>query len=231
MVDHQTGLSFGYGFVRFVSAKDAKEAIVKMTGYRMNNKILLCKLSNSSNNTSLIPEPCSNLYIRPLPTSFGTEELRTLFVTFGPINAVKVMVDKITGESIQIGFVRFENQEDASAALNAMNGRKLEEDQAPINVKYAESEQQRIVRKSRVKSLHPSPPPSPTHYFPPPPVVYNHMPFMPSYVPVNYVSFDYAPSNYFSFAPLSPPSSPHHPSSYSPMWYGPGYADQGTTSY
>ena len=35
------------------------------------------------------------------------DDLRRLFGTFGPINAAKVMVDKVTGESIQIGFVRY----------------------------------------------------------------------------------------------------------------------------
>lgn len=47
-----------------------QEAIVGMTGYRVNNKVLLCKLSNSSTNSSN-PEVSNNLYIRPLPSSIG----------------------------------------------------------------------------------------------------------------------------------------------------------------
>lgn len=213
MIDHQTGLSLGYGFVRFASPDDTKEAISGMTGQRINNKILLCKLSNSSTN-SINPEPSTNLYIRPLPASLGQEDLRKLFGAFGAIDAAKVMVDKVTGESIQIGFVRFENQEDASAALNSMNGQKLVEDQPPINVKYAETEQQRNVRKSRIKPLVDSPP-SPTYYFPPPPVVYSPVPYVPvsptPYPPANY---DYV----YGYMPYSP--------THSPVWMPYAYVEQ-----
>lgn len=36
-----------------------------------------------------------------------TDDLRALFEKFGPINTCKVMVDKATGQSRQIGFVRY----------------------------------------------------------------------------------------------------------------------------
>jgi RNA recognition motif-containing protein len=112
-------------FVRFAAPKEAQEAINKLSGQRISNKVLLCKLSNSSPNV-VTPELSTNLYIKPLlpstkegllfffffsfintPIDLLLDDLREIFVKFGPIAALKVMVDKVTGESRQIGFVRY----------------------------------------------------------------------------------------------------------------------------
>lgn len=148
MVDHQTGASLGYGFVRFVDPNDAQTAIHSMTGQRISNKTLLCKLSNSSPNSGT-PEPSNNLYIKPLLQATTEEDLRGMFDKFGPITTCKVMVDKQTGQSRQIGFVRFEHLKDATSAMQKMNGHKLDEDATPLVVKYAETENQRATRKAR----------------------------------------------------------------------------------
>jgi cold-inducible RNA-binding protein len=111
------------------------------------NKFLLCKLSHSA---LLTPSDLStNLYLKPLPPTMTEDDLYKVFCKFGPIDAAKVMVDKLTGKSLQIGFVRFQHQKDATTALNTMNGEKLERDQPPLSVKYAENNWQRTARKSR----------------------------------------------------------------------------------
>jgi len=173
MVDHQTGASLGYGFVRFVDPAEAQTAITSMTGQRIANKTLLCKLSNSSPNSGT-PEPSNNLYIKPLLASTTEDDLRAMFEKFGPINTCKVMVDKNTGQSRQIGFVKFEHLKDATAAMQKMNGHKLEEDAPPLVVKYAETENQKASRKARVHQNSPwgsrngaervERPPSPANY-------------------------------------------------------------------
>jgi hypothetical protein len=198
MVDHQTGSSLGYGFVRFASPDEAQQAIQKLSGQRCSNKVLLCKLSNSSPNI-VTPELSTNLYIKPLLPTTTEESLREIFSKFGPIAAAKVMVDKVTGESRQIGFVRFESQEDATAALNAMNGQKLASDQPTLIVKYAETENQRIIRKSKsqtnvLTASYPQPPaspPSPTYYYTSP-VVYSPIQYMPvSIAPYSHYMLSY----------------------------------------
>lgn len=168
MIDSRSGGSLGFGFVRFSNANDAREAITKMNGFQIANKTLLCKLSNVTPNTppststptpttpsnpftSSYPQnqPSLNLYVKNLPVHHREEQLRALFAPFGEILDVKVMVDKNTGESRQIGFVRYLNQQDATQALNEMNGYVIDKDEMPLTVRYAETEGEKLVRKHR----------------------------------------------------------------------------------
>lgn len=155
MVDHQTGNSLGYGFVRFSRAEEAQQAISKMNGAQIGNKKLLCKLSNLPSNLNTNQTPSTNLYIKPLLPTTSDEDLRELFSPFGQIAEVKVMVDKITNLSRQIGFVRFYHLEDATNAMNAMTGYKFESTSPPLVVKYAESETERANRRARLQRKQP----------------------------------------------------------------------------
>eukprot|EP00026_Physarum_polycephalum_P010126 Phypoly_transcript_10277.p2 GENE.Phypoly_transcript_10277~~Phypoly_transcript_10277.p2 ORF type:complete len:144 (+),score=41.62 Phypoly_transcript_10277:217-648(+) len=67
MLDPHTWKSLGYGFVKFNTKEEANLAIEKMSGHRMGNKVLLCKISNHSN----FSDPSPNVYIKPLPFSFS----------------------------------------------------------------------------------------------------------------------------------------------------------------
>mmetsp|Transcript_8290 Transcript_8290/g.13500 ORF Transcript_8290/g.13500 Transcript_8290/m.13500 type:complete len:453 (-) Transcript_8290:163-1521(-) len=159
MVDHNSGHSLGYGFVRFSTPQEAQNAIQNMNGQRISSKTLLCKLSNTSP-TAQSPqntEPSANLYVKPLLPDTSEDQLRAMFAPFGSIAECKVMVDKQTGVSRQIGFVRFENQEDADRALHSMNGTKLEANAPPLIVKYAESETQKLMRRQRQITAPPPP--------------------------------------------------------------------------
>jgi RNA recognition motif. (a.k.a. RRM, RBD, or RNP domain) len=50
-------------FVKFANAEDAKAAIQQMSGHKIGNKTLLCKLSNKI----ILADPSANLYVKPLP--------------------------------------------------------------------------------------------------------------------------------------------------------------------
>ncbi|KAI4742524.1 hypothetical protein E4T45_14995, partial [Aureobasidium sp. EXF-8846] len=47
--------------------------------------------------------------------------LRTKFEEFGAVEEAVVVKDRDTGRSRGFGFVRFSNEEEASAAINGMN--------------------------------------------------------------------------------------------------------------
>jgi RNA recognition motif-containing protein len=148
MVDPITGHSLGYGFCRYLQPEYAEAAITKMTGQKIANKTLLCKLSNSSSANNA--EPSDNLYIKPLLATTSTDELRMLFEKFGPIKECKVMVDKNTGMSRQLGFVRFQNKQDAIRALKETNGYVLQPNTPPIVVKFAESDRAKVQRRAKL---------------------------------------------------------------------------------
>jgi RNA recognition motif-containing protein len=131
-----------------------------MNGYQIHNKTLLCKLSNATPNSPPTPTtpghsqttsfpPSSNLYVKNLLAHQREDELKELFEPFGQVLDVKVMIDKNTRESRQIGFVRFANQQQATEALNAMNGHLFDQSDIGLSVRYAESEGEKTSRKQR----------------------------------------------------------------------------------
>jgi len=148
MIDPITGYSLGYGFVRFSSAEEATKAIDAMYGTTIGNKTLLCKLSHGipQNNAT----PSDNLYIKPLLDTTTEEDLMSMFSPHGTVLECKVMLDKNTGQSRQIGFVRFATIDEATKALAANNGRYLTDEAPPMVVKYAESRVQKIQRRAKL---------------------------------------------------------------------------------
>lgn len=119
-----------------------------MSGTVIGNKTLLCKLSHgiSKNNAS----PNDNLYIKPLLPTTTEQELFDLYSQFGDVIGCKVMMDRNTGLSRQIGFVRFSSIDSATKALEHTNGMVLKEGTPPIVVKYAENEPHKINRKAKL---------------------------------------------------------------------------------
>jgi len=160
MMDSTSGSSFGFGFVRFKSPEDALKA-TQMAGLRIANKTLLCKLSAPS----IYPQTSTNLYVKPLPVDLTEENFIELFSAFGIIQTAKILVDKSTGKSKEIGFVKFEEQESATTAVEKMNGFKINTNATGLIVKYAESNTQRATRQAgRQASPNRSSPSSPTNY-------------------------------------------------------------------
>jgi len=68
----------------------------------------------------------SNLFVFHLPHSVDDVALWQMFIPFGPLESVKVIRDKETGKSKGYGFVKFFRVNDAVRAMNAMNGRRIE---------------------------------------------------------------------------------------------------------
>jgi RNA recognition motif-containing protein len=70
------------------------------------------------------------LFVGSLPWSVNDAELKSLFEPFGNVQSAKVITDKQTRRSKGFGFVEFETEAEASAAINALNdsevkGRKI----------------------------------------------------------------------------------------------------------
>lgn len=66
------------------------------------------------------------LYVGNLAYSTDEEALRKVFSQHGEIESVNVITDRDTGRSKGFGFVEMANDDQAKAAIDALNGTELE---------------------------------------------------------------------------------------------------------
>ena len=74
-----------------------------------------------------------NIYVGNLSRLATEESLRSLFSQFGEVSSVKLIKDKFTGELKGFAFVEMHNANEASAAINGLNGKELEGQRLRVN--------------------------------------------------------------------------------------------------
>ncbi|KIM20034.1 hypothetical protein M408DRAFT_82634, partial [Serendipita vermifera MAFF 305830] len=143
MVDSVTGISKGYGFVRFTSEADQKRALLEMQGlYCKSRPSKYCSSLPSQLETILggsigpltgdlngggapvehkpnVPpsDPLNTtVFVGGLSPLISEETLRTFFAPFGAIHYVKVPPGK------SCGFVQYVRKSDAERAIEALGG-------------------------------------------------------------------------------------------------------------
>ena len=67
-----------------------------------------------------------DIYVGNLAYATSDEDLRNQFAAFGSVTSARVCVDRMTGRSKGFGFVEMPNKEEATAAINAMNGKEID---------------------------------------------------------------------------------------------------------
>ena len=90
-----------------------------------------------------------NLYIKNLDDTVTDDMLRDEFATMGTITSARVMMDMKDGRSRGFGFVCFSTPEEATRAVNEMNGKLIAN--KPIFVALA---QRRDVRRAQLEAQH-----------------------------------------------------------------------------
>jgi len=66
-----------------------------------------------------------NIYCGNLSYDLSEEELREAFAAHGAVDDARVIQDKFSGKSRGFGFVEMPNDEEAKAAITALNGTML----------------------------------------------------------------------------------------------------------
>lgn len=67
----------------------------------------------------------TKLFVGSLPWAVNDDTLREAFAPHGNVVSAKVITDRQTGRSRGFGFVEFENESEANAAIEALNGSEL----------------------------------------------------------------------------------------------------------
>ena len=88
-----------------------------------------------------------NLFVARLSSSTTGDDLKDIFSQHGEVASAKVIMDRETGNSKGFGFVEMPNDEEANAAIAALNESEL--DGKEIVVKEANPRQERPRRDNR----------------------------------------------------------------------------------
>ncbi|KAL6603877.1 hypothetical protein ACP70R_044238 [Stipagrostis hirtigluma subsp. patula] len=148
------GVSKCFGFVNFEKPEYAAEAVQKLNGKSINDKILYVgraqkkeerlaelKAKFQHGRTEKVRKLQGlNLYLKNLDDSINDEKLHKLFEGFGEIASCKVMVDA-QGRSKGSGFVSFTTVEAGYNAISAMNGKMV--GKKPLYVAIAQRKEER----------------------------------------------------------------------------------------
>jgi len=127
--------SLGYGFVNYKNPADAEKAINTLNGLRLQNKTIKVSLARPSCESI----KGANLYISGLPKSLTQLDLEKMFNCCGQIITSRILYDQNTGLSKGVGFIRFDQRNEAERAIQKLNGTIPEGATEPITVKFANS--------------------------------------------------------------------------------------------
>lgn len=86
-----------------------------------------------------------NIYIGNLEYGVTEDQLRDAFGEFGEVSSSNIITDKFTGRSKGFGFVEMPNDEEANAAIDALNDAEL--NGRPIRVNQARPREERPARR------------------------------------------------------------------------------------
>lgn len=66
-----------------------------------------------------------DIYVGNLSYNATEEDIKKEFEEFGEVESVKIITDRYSGRSKGFGFVGMPNEEEAKAAIEALNGKEM----------------------------------------------------------------------------------------------------------
>lgn len=121
--DAVTRMSLGYGYVNFHNVGDADRAIDIMNFQPIDGRP--CRIMWSQRDPGLRKSGVGNIFVKNLAPGINNKDLYDLFAGFGAILSCKVVTDE-HGESKGYGYIHFETDEAAAAAIEQLNGKVVE---------------------------------------------------------------------------------------------------------
>jgi RNA recognition motif-containing protein len=74
-----------------------------------------------------------NIYVGQLPYSVTEEELRGMFLQFGEVSSLNLIMDKYSGQSKGFGFIEMPNNSEADQAIKGLNKSMLKGREIKVN--------------------------------------------------------------------------------------------------
>jgi RNA recognition motif-containing protein len=79
------------------------------------------------------------IYVGNIAYTMTIEDLKELFITYGNVTGVKIIVDKQSGKSKGYGFVEMERDEEAENAIKALNDTQVKGRNIKVNNAHRKS--------------------------------------------------------------------------------------------
>lgn len=74
-----------------------------------------------------------NIYVGNLSWNLKDQDLQNLFSQYGEVTSAKIVLDKFTNRSKGFGFVEMANDDEAKAAIEALNGTEVDSRSIVVN--------------------------------------------------------------------------------------------------
>ena len=85
-----------------------------------------------------------NIYVGQLPYSVTEEELREMFLQYGKVSSLNLIMDRYSGQSKGFGFIEMPNNSEADQAIKGLNKSMLKGREIKVN----QSEERRNKKKN-----------------------------------------------------------------------------------
>ncbi|XP_022859246.1 polyadenylate-binding protein 7-like [Olea europaea var. sylvestris] len=117
--DSSTGRSLCYGYVNFISPQDALRAIEVKNHSRLKGKVIRVMWSHRDSDARR--SGIGNVFVKNLSDSIDSVKVQEMFQKFGNVLSCKVVTSD-DGKNKGYGFVQFESETSANAAIENLNG-------------------------------------------------------------------------------------------------------------
>ena len=136
IIDLTTGISKGYGFVRYDSVEAARNAIQAINMVYIDGKKLVAKFADSIENTG---ERTKSIYVKSLPLYTTKSDIWALFSKFGKIVGIKLDCHKNNKKHFNgAATITFTYCYEAEEAVRVMNNQRLTPESWPLFIQYTD---------------------------------------------------------------------------------------------
>jgi len=145
IIDMQTGLCKGFGFVKYHNYEDAENCIRGF--HHLGYEVSFARESFYSKLKTFSDEGNTNLYVSNLPKSMNEHELAQLFAPH-KVCSSRILRDK-NGNGRGVGFARFESRDACEEVIKTFNNHSISsnDEELQIQIRYADTQEQKSLKQ------------------------------------------------------------------------------------